>query len=54
MADESGNGQDSESDGAIDNIFGLLANKTNRVATLEEIEETIAEGWANVEEYKKK
>lgn len=54
MADEYEKAHDSESDGAIENVFGLLANKTNHVASIEEIKEAIAEGWANVEEDKKK
>ena len=29
-----------------DSFFGLLAGKTDKVATLEEIEETIQKGWA--------
>lgn len=32
--------------GKIDDIFGFLAGKTKKVATLEEIKETIEAGWA--------
>jgi len=32
--------------GSIDNFIGLLAGKTNKVATIEEINEVIATGWA--------
>jgi len=32
--------------GSIDDFVGILAGKTDRVATLDEIQETIAEGWA--------
>lgn len=41
-------------DKAIENVFGVLADKTNHLASIEEIEEAIAEGWANVEEDKKR
>jgi antitoxin PrlF len=32
--------------GTIDNFLGLLAGKTRKVATLEEIHEAAASGWA--------
>lgn len=32
--------------GTIDALFGLLANDTSKVATLEEIQEAIEAGWA--------
>ena len=32
--------------GTIDDFIGLLAGKTNKVATIEEINEAAAEGWA--------
>jgi antitoxin PrlF len=32
--------------GKIDDIFGFLAGKTKKVATLEEIKEAIEAGWA--------
>jgi AbrB family looped-hinge helix DNA binding protein len=32
--------------GTIDNFVGLLAGKTRKVATLEEISEAAAAGWA--------
>jgi AbrB family looped-hinge helix DNA binding protein len=32
--------------GKIDDFIGLLAGKTNKVATIEEINEAAAEGWA--------
>ncbi len=32
--------------GKIDRFFGLLAGKTDKVATLEEINEAAAAGWA--------
>lgn len=32
--------------GSIDSIFGLLADKTGKRATLEEISDAIADGWA--------
>ena len=32
--------------GTIQDFSGLLAGKSNKVATLEEIEETIAKGWS--------
>ena len=32
--------------GTIDALFGLLANHTTKVATLEEIQEAIEAGWA--------
>ena len=31
--------------GKIEDFFGILAGKTAKVATLEEIEEAIAKGW---------
>ena len=32
--------------GRIEDFFGILAGKTHKVLTLEEIEEAISEGWA--------
>ena len=32
--------------GTVDGFLGLLAGKTTKVATLEEIEEAAAKGWA--------
>lgn len=32
--------------GTIDQLFGLLAEKTTKVATLEEIADAIEKGWA--------
>jgi len=32
--------------GSIDRFIGLLADKTNKVATIEEINEAAAAGWA--------
>ncbi len=32
--------------GKIEDIFGMLAGKTTKVATLEEIEEATQKGWA--------
>lgn len=32
--------------GTWDALFGLLADRTDKVATLEEIDEAIAKGWA--------
>lgn len=32
--------------GKIDSFLGLLAGKTNKVATIEEINEAAARGWA--------
>ena len=32
--------------GSIEDFIGILAGKTDRTATLKEIQETIAEGWA--------
>ncbi len=32
--------------GTVDGFLGLLAGKTAKVATLEEIEEAVAKGWA--------
>ncbi len=32
--------------GEIEEIFGVLAGKTTKVATLEEMEDAIARGWA--------
>jgi bifunctional DNA-binding transcriptional regulator/antitoxin component of YhaV-PrlF toxin-antitoxin module len=32
----------------IDDFLGLLAGKTNRVATLEELEKAAADGWAGI------
>jgi bifunctional DNA-binding transcriptional regulator/antitoxin component of YhaV-PrlF toxin-antitoxin module len=35
--------------GAIEGFFGVLAGKTPKVATLDEIEEAAAAGWASEE-----
>ncbi len=35
--------------GTIDGFIGLLAGKTNKVATLDEINEAVASGWAGQE-----
>ena len=35
--------------GTIDDFLGLLAGKTNKVATLDEINEAAAAGWAGTE-----
>jgi bifunctional DNA-binding transcriptional regulator/antitoxin component of YhaV-PrlF toxin-antitoxin module len=32
--------------GTIENFFGILAGRTDKVATIEEINEAIAAGWA--------
>ena len=32
--------------GTIDNFFGVLAGKTKKVATIEEMNEAAAKGWA--------
>jgi len=32
--------------GSIDNFIGVLAGKSNKVATIEEINDAIAAGWA--------
>jgi bifunctional DNA-binding transcriptional regulator/antitoxin component of YhaV-PrlF toxin-antitoxin module len=32
--------------GTIDDFFGVLAGKTKKVATIEEMNEAIARGWA--------
>ncbi|MDS4058869.1 MAG: AbrB/MazE/SpoVT family DNA-binding domain-containing protein [Candidatus Contendobacter sp.] len=37
------------STGAIDGFIGLLAGRTRKVATLEEINEAAAQGWAGQE-----
>ena len=34
------------SSGRIQDVFGILAGKTTKVATIEEMNEAIAEGWA--------
>jgi bifunctional DNA-binding transcriptional regulator/antitoxin component of YhaV-PrlF toxin-antitoxin module len=34
------------SDGTIDSFIGLLAGRTSKVATLEEINATVAQAWA--------
>lgn len=34
--------------GTVDGFVGLLAGKTRKVATLEELEEAAAEGWAGL------
>ena len=36
--------------GSWDEIIGLLADKTDKVATIEEMNEAIADGWAGVSE----
>lgn len=33
-------------DGSIEAVFGLLAGKTDKVATLEDMQEAIEAGWA--------
>nr|WP_294529300.1 AbrB/MazE/SpoVT family DNA-binding domain-containing protein [uncultured Rhodopila sp.] len=35
--------------GTIDGFLGLLAGKTKKIATLEEIDEAAAAGWAGTE-----
>ena len=35
--------------GSIDDFIGCLAGKTTKVATIEEINEAIARGWAGIE-----
>jgi bifunctional DNA-binding transcriptional regulator/antitoxin component of YhaV-PrlF toxin-antitoxin module len=35
--------------GTIDNFLGLLADRTKKVATLDEINEAITQGWAGKE-----
>jgi bifunctional DNA-binding transcriptional regulator/antitoxin component of YhaV-PrlF toxin-antitoxin module len=35
--------------GSIDDFIGFLAGKTTKVATIEEINEAIARGWAGIE-----
>ena len=32
--------------GTIEDFFGLLAGRTRKVATIEEINEAVAQGWA--------
>jgi antitoxin PrlF len=39
--------------GKIDTFFGLLAGKTKKVATLEEIEQAAAGGWAGLKSGRK-
>jgi bifunctional DNA-binding transcriptional regulator/antitoxin component of YhaV-PrlF toxin-antitoxin module len=34
--------------GKIEDVFGMLAGKTTKVATIEEINEAIADGWAGI------
>jgi bifunctional DNA-binding transcriptional regulator/antitoxin component of YhaV-PrlF toxin-antitoxin module len=34
--------------GKIEDFFGVLAGKTNKVATLEEINQAAADGWAGL------
>lgn len=34
--------------GSIHDFFGILAGKTKKVATIEEINEAAAEGWAGI------
>ena len=36
--------------GSIDDLFGLLAGKTKRVLTIEEMNEIAAKGWAGSDE----
>lgn len=38
-----------ESDGRIEDFFGLLAAKTRKIATIDEIDEAAARGWAGRE-----
>ncbi len=35
--------------GAMDGFIGLLANRTKKVASIEEINDAIAQGWAGKE-----
>lgn len=35
--------------GTIDGFIGLLSGKTDKVATLEEIGQAVADGWAGIE-----
>lgn len=35
--------------GTIDDFVGLLAGKTRKIATLEEINDAVAQGWAGKE-----
>ena len=35
--------------GTIDNFVGLLAGRTSKVATLEEIDEAAAQGWTGAQ-----
>lgn len=34
--------------GSIEDFFGILAGKTDKVATIEEMNEAIARGWAGL------
>jgi antitoxin PrlF len=34
--------------GSIEDFFGVLAGKTDKVATIEEMNEAIAQGWAGL------
>ncbi|MGH9494224.1 MAG: hypothetical protein ACRD3B_04440 [Candidatus Sulfotelmatobacter sp.] len=36
--------------GKIEDFFGLLAGKTKKVATIEEINQAVADGWAGLSE----
>jgi hypothetical protein len=38
----------------VEDFFGLLAGKTNKVATIEEIHEAAANGWAGINVPKRK
>ncbi|HEX8817084.1 MAG TPA: hypothetical protein VF753_16425 [Terriglobales bacterium] len=42
------------SGGKIEDFFGLLAGKTKKVATIEEINEAAAAGWAGLVDYRKR
>jgi antitoxin PrlF len=41
--------QAARSTGSIDDFIGLLAGKSRKIATLDEIDEAIAGGWAGEE-----
>lgn len=41
--------QAARSTGSIDDFVGLLAGKSRKIATLDEIDEAIAAGWAGEE-----
>ncbi len=40
-----------ERTGSWDDFIGILAGKTNKVATIEEMNEAIARGWAGLHEH---